>query len=267
MNHFQQHNTNGVRFYTASAISAPHAFSTRLGGVSKGHLESLNLSVRRGDEEDNVCENWRRLGAAAGMDLSRVVYGRQIHSRDVKIVSATDAQAPWLAPRFECDGFVTNEPGVPLAVFMADCIPVLLQDETHGVIAAVHCGWRGSTADILGAAIEKMISLDAAPETISAAIGPGIGACCFEVGPEVAEGVETLLSGETAGLIRAGRGDRLYVDLKAANARRLIQLGVPEEHIAVSTECTMCAPDEFWSHRVTHGKRGVMTAVITLSSD
>ena len=267
MIHFQQHNTNGVRYYTAATIRAAHAFSTRLGGVSTGHLESLNLSVRRGDTEENVRENWRRLGAAAGMDLSRVVYARQIHSRTVNIVSAPDAQAPWLAPRFECDGFATNEPGLPLAVFTADCIPVLLQDAAHGVIAAVHCGWRGSTADILGAALEQMATLGAKPETISAAIGPGIGACCFEVGPEVAEGVDKLLSGETEGLIRAGRGDRLFVDLKTANARRLRQLGVRPENIAVADECTMCAPDEFWSHRVTNGKRGVMTAVITLSSD
>ena len=267
MNHFQQHNTNGVRYYTAPTIAAAHAFSTRLGGVSTGHLESLNLSVRRGDEEENVRENWRRLGEAAGMDLSRAVYARQIHSRDVKIVSASDAQPPWLAPRFECDGFVTAEPGLPLAVFMADCIPVLLQDEAHGVIAAVHCGWRGSTADILGAAVEKMRALGAQAASISAAIGPGIGACCFEVGPEVAAGVETLLSGETDGLIRPGDGDRLFVDLKAANARRLRQLGVPPENIAVASECTMCAPEEFWSHRVTNGKRGVMTAVITLPPD
>ena len=245
---FQTHNHNGVVFRTADTLSSPHAFSTRLGGVSAGHLASLNLSVRRGDSEENVRENWRRLGEAAGMDLSEVVYAHQIHSRLVPIVSRADAQSPWLEPRHECDGFVTAEPGLPVAVFTADCIPVLLEDADHGVVAAVH----------------QMRSLGAKPETISAAVGPGIGACCFEVGPEVGERVSALLGGDTAGLIRPGAGDRLFVDLKAANARRLQQLGVRAESIAVSDACTMCAPDELWSHRVTNGKRGVMTAVIAL---
>ena len=261
---FQKHNHNGVVFRTAETISSPHAFSTRLGGVSEGHLSSLNLSVRRGDSAENVRENWRRLGKAAGMDLTEVVYARQIHSRIVPVVTRADAQNPWLAPHLECDGFVTAEPGLPVAIFVADCIPVLLEDLAHGVVAAVHCGWRGSVQDILGAALEQMRSLGAEPEDVSAAIGPGIGACCFEVGPEVAEGVDALLGGNTAGLIRPGAGDRLFVDLKAANARRLQQLGVKPERIAVSDACTMCDPEELWSHRVTNGKRGVMTAVIML---
>ena len=264
MNHFTKHNHNGVVFRTAGTLSSPHAFSTRLGGVSAGHLASLNLSVRRGDSAENVRENWRRLGEAAGMDLTQVVYARQVHSRIVPIVSRADAQSPWLEPRRTCDGFVTNVPGLPVAVFTADCIPVLLEDAAHGVVAAVHCGWRGSVQDILGAALEQMRSLGAEPEDVSAAIGPGIGACCFEVGPEVGEGVDTLLGGETAGLIRSGEGDRLFIDLKAANARRLTQLGVKPERIAVSDACTMCDPEELWSHRVTNGKRGVMTAVIML---
>ena len=261
---FQTHNHNGVVFRTADTLSSPHAFSTRLGGVSAGHLASLNLSVRRGDSEENVRENWRRLGEAAGMDLSEVVYAHQIHSRLVPIVSRADAQSPWLEPRHECDGFVTAEPGLPVAVFTADCIPVLLEDAAHGVVAAVHCGWRGSVQDILGAALAQMQTLGAKPEDVSAAIGPGIGACCFEVGPEVAEGVDALLGGETQGLIRPGAGDRLFVDLKAANARRLTQLGVQPGRIAVSDACTMCEAEELWSHRVTNGKRGVMTAVIML---
>ena len=265
MNHFTTHNHNGVVFRTADTLSSPHAFSTRLGGVSAGHLASLNLSVRRGDSAENVRENWRRLGEAAGMDLSEVVYAHQIHSRLVPIVSRADAQSPWLEPRHECDGFVTNEPGLPVAVFTADCIPVLLEDAAHGVVAAVHCGWRGSVQDILGAALAQMQTLGAKPEDVSAAIGPGIGACCFEVGPEVAEGVDTLLGGETQGLIRPGAGDRLFIDLKAANARRLTQLGVQPGRIAVSDACTMCEAEELWSHRVTNGKRGVMTAVIMLS--
>ena len=141
---FPLHAARGAAYLTAPNIAARHAFSTRLGGVSTGVLESLNLSVRRGDTPENVRENWRRLGAAAGLDLTRAVYARQIHSADVRIAHAADAQPPEREPRFACDGFVTNEPGVPLAVFMADCLPVLLHDPAAGVIGAVHCGWRGA---------------------------------------------------------------------------------------------------------------------------
>ena len=110
---FPLHAACGAAYLTAPNIAARHAFSTRLGGVSTGVLESLNLSVRRGDTPENVRENWRRLGAAAGLDLTRAVYARQVHSADVRIAHAADAQPPELEPRFTCDGFVTNEPGVP----------------------------------------------------------------------------------------------------------------------------------------------------------
>lgn len=261
---FIEHNQNGVMYLTAPGIPAKHAFSTRLGGVSTGVLESLNLSVRRGDAPERVRENWARLSAAAGMDLSGVAYAKQIHSAQVRIAYPEDLQPPELEPRFECDGFVTNCPGVPLAVFMADCIPVLLHDPAAGVIGAVHCGWRGSVQDMIGAAITQMRTLGARPEHIHAAIGPGIGVCCFEVGPEVVEGIERLLGGETAGLVRKKPDGKFMVDLKHANARRLTQLGVPGRQIDISEVCTMCRPDQFWSHRKTNGRRGVHAAVITL---
>lgn len=254
----------GAAYLTAPNIAARHAFSTRLGGVSTGVLESLNLSVRRGDTPENVRENWRRLGAAAGLDLTRAVYARQIHSADVRIAHAADAQPPEREPRFACDGFVTNEPGVPLAVFMADCLPVLLHDPAAGVIGAVHCGWRGSVADILGAAVAQMCALGAHPADICAAIGPGIGACCFEVGPEVAAAAEALLHAPLGALARPRADGKALLDLKGVNARRLVQLGVPAGQIAVSDACTMCRPDVFWSHRATDGRRGVQAAVITL---
>ena len=199
---FPLHAQRGAAYLTAPNIPARHAFSTRLGGVSTGVLESLNLSVRRGDTPENVRENWRRLGAAAGLDLTRAVYAKQVHSADVRIAHAADAQPPEHEPRFTCDGFVTNEPGVALTVFMADCLPALLHDPAAGVIGAVHCGWRGSVADVLGAAVTQMCALGAHPADIRAAIGPGIGACCFEVGPEVVTAAEALLGAPLGALVR-----------------------------------------------------------------
>ena len=261
---FPLHAERGAAYLTAPNIAARHAFSTRLGGVSTGVLESLNLSVRRGDTPENVRENWRRLGAAAGLDLTRAVYAQQVHSAEVRIAHAADAQPPELEPRFTCDGFVTNEPGVPLAVFMADCLPALLHDPVAGVIGAVHCGWRGSVADILGAAVAQMCALGAHPADIRAAIGPGIGACCFEVGPEVVAAAEALLHEPLGALVRPRADGKALLDLKGVNARRLAQLGVPAGQIAVSDACTMSWPDVFWSHRATNGQRGVQAAVITM---
>ena len=260
---WQRHAENGVVFYTAPNIAARHAFTTRLGGVSTGTLESLNLSVRRGDTPGNVRENFRRLSAAAGMDLSRMVYARQVHGTQVHPAKAAELQPSEREPRFLCDGFVTNEPGVPIAVFMADCLPVLLHDPVNGVIGAVHCGWRSSVGDILSEALRQMAALGAEPVSIRAAIGPGIGFDHFEVGAEVVTAAERLI-GDVSPFVRTGETGRPVLDLKGVNAARLTQLGVPEGQISVSGLCTMCMPDVFWSHRATNGARGVQAAIITL---
>jgi YfiH family protein len=166
---------------------------------------------------------------------------------------------------YEADGLVTNEPGLALICFTADCVPVLLCDARNGVIAAVHCGWRSSVGDILNNVLNAMADLGAAPETTAAAIGPAIARCCFEVGGEVVEAVDRYLGGDSAGLYAPAAGEgKYFLDLKAANARRLVQLGVPEEAVAVSDECTFCLPEKYWSHRYTHGKRGNQGAIITL---
>ena len=258
-----RHDESGVVFYTAPNITARHVFTTRLGGVSTGDLQSLNLSVRRGDTPENVRENFRRVSAACGMDLSRMVYARQVHGTEVHPARAAELQASELEPRFLCDGFVTNEPGVPVAVFMADCLPVLLHDPVHQVVGAVHCGWRSSVGDILAEALRQMTALGASVSEVRAAIGPGIGWDHFEVGPEVVEAADRLI-GDASPFVRAGTGGRPMLDLKGVNAERLRQLGVEAEHISVSDLCTMCMPDEFWSHRATNGRRGVQAAVITL---
>ena len=258
-----RHEESGVVFYTAPNITASHVFTTRLGGVSTGVLESLNLSVRRGDTPENVRENFQRLSAASGIDLSRMVYARQVHGTEVHPASASELQASELEPRFLCDGFVTNEPGVPIAVFMADCLPVLLHDPVHGVIGAVHCGWRSSVGDILAEALRQMAALGACPADVRAAIGPGIGFDHFEVGPEVIAAAERLI-GDVSPFARTGENGRPMLDLKGVNAARLRQLGVPAEQISVSGLCTMCMPETFWSHRATSGRRGVQAAIITL---
>ncbi len=263
---FIRNEKNGVVFMTAPHIAARHAFTTRYGGVSAGHLASLNLGTNRGDEPENVRENYRLLARATGIDTSRMAFTRQVHRADVRVVTEADIHTLCTEVPYEADGIVTNNPGLALICFTADCVPVLLCDRSHGVIAAVHCGWRSSVADILGVTIEKMRSLGAEPEDICAAIGPAISRCCFEVGPEVVRKVEEYLSGDCDGLYAPEEGvpGKFMLDLKWANARRLMQLGLRGENIDISSECTRCSHDKYWSHRYTKGLRGSQASLIVL---
>lgn len=253
-----------VEFTTSKLISCPHAFSTRLGGVSEGVYASLNLGLNRGDEPERVLENWRIFGAACGIPTERVVYGRQVHEANVRIVGREDLHTLDDPRTWEpADGYVTNEAGVPLVIFTADCTPLLMHDPVAGVIAAVHCGWRSTVADIEGEAVKKMLSLGAHAEDIRAAIGPCIGACCFETGAEVPEALRALLGADAERFIQP-KQEKYMVDLGGAVLQRLRQLGLTEEHIENAGECTMCAPQRYWSHRYTKGVRGSQANIIML---
>ena len=252
-------------YMKAPTIPVSHAFTTRWGGVSEGSLDSLNLGENRGDSEENVRENYRRLFEALELPGETACFTKQVHGNTVKIVTGADRRAPFEPFLFEADGIVTGEKGLPLFCFTADCIPVLLCDSKAAVIGAVHCGWRSTVADILAVAIEEMQELGASPENICAAIGPGIDFCCYETGADVAEGVEALLGGDCEGVFFPIGEGKFMVDLKEANKRRLLQLGLKEKNISVSDECTACNSDKYWSHRITKGERGSQAAVITLS--
>ena len=262
---FFENERNGVVFMTSDKIGARHAFSTRYGGVSGGIFESLNLATARGDDEEAVRENYRRLSRASGIDLDRCAFTRQVHGGEVRIASPGDVHELFTEVPYEADGLVTRERGLALICFTADCVPLLMHDAENGVIAAVHCGWRPTAADIMRAAVEKMKSLGAQPEKITAAAGPAIGACCFEVGEEVIEAMRTLLGGEYP-LWREEPGvpGKFLLDLRGVVRERLRQLGVPAENIDISDECTVCRCDKYWSHRATHGRRGTQAAAIVL---
>ena len=260
----ERRHPNGVVYMTAPTIKAKHAFSTRFGGVSSGHLASLNLGSNRGDAQENVFENYRLLGEATGIDVYHMAFTKQVHGSAVRVVSEADVHRFGTDVPYEADGVVTNIPGLALICFTADCVPVLLCDDKNGVIAAVHCGWRSSVADILGNAVGEMCALGAQTESICAAIGPAISKCCFEVGGEVIGAAQSYLGGDLDGLYTPGNPGKYYLDLKGANARRLLQLGLREENIAVSDECTVCSHEKYWSHRYTKGARGSQGALIVL---
>ena len=251
----------------SAILRSPHGFSTRRGGVSEGIFESLNLGRidTLGDDPARVEENWRRFGAAVGIHTDRFVHGRQVHGRTVRIASLEDAHGIRENSMIEADGYVTNLPGLPLAVFTADCAPLLMEDTDAGVVAAIHCGWRPTAADIMAEAVRAMVSLGARPENIRAAIGPCIRRCCFQTGPEVPAALGALLGGAD-GLYEddPAASGKYRVDLPGAVARRLMQLGVPAAQIDDLGVCTMCEPEMFWSHRALGLRRGSQANIIML---
>lgn len=252
--------TGTMEYLTADGITAAHAFTTRMGGVSTGHLSSLNLGMHRGDEDANVQENFRRLAQNVGFDMDKLVLTWQIHSDVVRPVTAADANGIDHRNYPQCDALITNDPGTALFVFTADCTPILLQDPVTGAVGAIHAGWRGTAAGIAAKTVNAMVAAyGCKPENIRAAIGPNIGQCCFETDEDVPDAIRKAL-GEPAEAHICQQGNKYYVNLKAINALFLQNSGVTQ--IEQSTHCTACNPDLFWSHRITGGIRGSQGAVI-----
>lgn len=253
--------TGTMEYLVAEGIAVPHAFTTRLGGMSMGHLASLNIALHRGDSAENVAENYVRLAKTLGFDLQKLVLAHQVHGDGVRVVTEKDCLGldHHLYP--ECDGLVTNTPGVTLVVFTADCTPILLSDPVTGAVGAVHAGWRGTADDIAGKAVKKMVAeFGCRPENIRAAIGPNISDCCFQTDGDVPAAMVKTFGPAAEEFIRAN-GEKFYVNLKAINALALRRAGVRQ--IEVSTACTMCSPEKYWSHRYTGGKRGSQGALIS----
>ena len=250
-----------LEYLLADGITAPHCFTTRLGGVSRGSLSSLNIGIHRGDLWENVLKNYEILGNALGFDSENLVLSHQTHTDIVLRVGKEQAGAGLFAPELpECDGLITNEPGIALAVFTADCTPILLHDPVTGAVGAVHAGWRGTAASIAAKAVEAMArEFGCRPENIRAAIGPNIGACCFQTDADVPDAMLEAF-GEEAKAFITPKADKYYVNLKEINALVLRRAGV--RHIDISTECTVCQCHRFWSHRVTKGDRGSQGAII-----
>lgn len=260
----------GVCFYQCPDPAwegTAHGFSTRLGGVSPAPWDSLNLGANRGDEPANVRENFSRFCSAAGADAGGLVKNHQVHSNIVRTVTRADILPDPAQPgEVQADGLITDQPGVCLAVFSGDCIPILLCDPVKRVIAAVHAGWRGTASGIAAVGVEAMVQGHGCRrEDILAAIGPGIGPCCFETHEDVPGSLRSSLGADAQPLIRplSIRG-KFSVDLKGANARWLERSGVRPEHIALCRACTGCDRAHFWSHRFQGSARGSMAAVIQL---
>ena len=250
-----------LEYLTAEEIDAVHCFTTRYGGVSGGYLSSLNLGIHRGDKPENVVKNYEILAEALGFDVRDLVFTRQTHTDVVRLVDdANRGEGLFREVEPECDALVTNAPGVALAAFTADCVPILLHDPLTGAVGAVHAGWRGTAADIAGKAVRAMTEhFGSRPGDIRAAIGPSIGRCCFETHADVPDAVRAVLGAEADNFI-VPTGEKYRVDLKGVNAALLRRAGVTR--IEISSACTACEPERFWSHRRVGNDRGSLAAII-----
>jgi YfiH family protein len=248
-----------LRYHTSpllDAIGVPHAFSTRAGGVSPAPFDSLNLGIARDaaqkDSAANVEENYRRLVAAIGCAGRGRCWVSQVHAADVCTVrpGAPFANGP------DADALVTDDPGRVVSIKYADCVPILLATADGRAVAAVHAGWRGLVAGVIGAAIHRLRQLHDAE--VVAAVGPCIGQDAFEVGPEVAGEFRRVLGDRAP--IRAGRANRFHPDLARATRMLLDDAGVTR--IDAADQCTASNPGDYYSHRRDGAMTGRMACVI-----
>lgn len=227
-----------------------HGFTTRMGGVSTGPFQSLNLSLSVGDNPDAVYENRRRLAQTLDLDPQLICLQRQVHGADVVETPKQRGDA------LVCgDAFITNSVNVPVLVGVADCVPILVAARDGSVVAAIHAGWRGAVAGVIEATIRHMIAQhNTAARDLIAAIGPSIGPCCFEVGDEVA----AQFPDECVNQSRA----KPHVDLARYVRDTLVSTGVGIDLIDSADVCTQCRQDVCFSHRGSGGIAGRMVGII-----
>lgn len=243
-----------------------HGFTTRVGGVSSGVYGELNLGSSTGDSPENVRENYHIVCSRLGMDDKRLTLTKQTHSDIVINVTEEDSGKGVFLPNGAdgVDGLITAAAELPIAVFTADCTPILLYDSVARAVGAVHSGWRGTLAEIGRAAVLKMSEcFGSRAESITAAIGPSIKKCHFEVSPDVYESFFQKF-GSLARDNSIEKSGKYYIDTDAINIKSLEAAGILRENIHVCPRCTFCESGHFFSHRASGGKTGRMCALIML---
>ena len=247
-----------------------HGFSTRKGGVSKEHLASLNLSFSVEDAKENVLENFRRIGERFGKTPEDFVLSKQSHETKVLKIGRKDRGKGITKDRdYEgIDALITDEEGIILSCFSADCVPILFYDPIHKAVGACHSGWRGTKGKILQNVVEEMRKhFSSNPAEILIAIGPSICKEQYVVSEDLAlsflEDYPDLGEASSSPIQRISK-DKFQLDLWDLNSRIALDCGIKEEHISISGYCTMENPELFFSHRYSQGKRGLQGAFICI---
>lgn len=246
-----------------------HLFSTRLGGISEGIYASMNLSYTRGDRKEAVDENYRRIAGVLGCQAGDIVCSDQTHTTNLKTVGREDGGKGITRPRdyHDVDGLLTNEPGIVLATFYADCVPLYFVDTKRRAIALAHSGWRGTVARMGRCVVEKMKEVYGTdPADVAAAVGPSICQACYEVSEDVAEAFkeEFRKPGQEQEILLSKGGGKYQLDLWRANEIVLTEAGILSSRIQVTDLCTCHNSAYLFSHRASQGRRGNLGAFLGL---
>lgn len=238
----------------------PHAFSTRLGGVSQGPFASLNLGNPQGavrDDEANIFENYLRLLGAANLSGRQLCRVHQVHGREIVVMQHGDSPP---SDR-QADALVTDDSGFALSIRTADCVPILIGERSGRVVAAVHAGWRGVVAGIVPHTLSVLERMGIGTADMLLAIGPCIGLAAFEVGEEVAEQFGG--SPWDGKVVTRSFGAKPHVDLSRAVELQAEHFGLSPAQIDSTNLCTVRDADLFFSHRRDAGVSGRMASIIS----
>ena len=263
-------------FVKSDKLISPHAFSTRLGGISTlPHTSELNLAFGRGDENETVIKNLEIFASNLDFDPKRVISLPQIHSTIVHKVDFNDRGIGYYnrdfdsCRIFEGDGYVTNDKNIVLGVKSADCSPILFEaydgDGKIIAIGATHAGWRGTVGRITKNCVDMLVSeYGAERKRIRACIGPCIRKCCFEVGDDVKDAVFSMGEDYEQYCTPSGNVDgKYFCDIVGISTHVLVhEAGLSPENVSNIPECTCCLPHKYYSHRYSKGQRGTMLSVI-----
>lgn len=264
-------NIDTVPYLTYNSLSEinfiNHAFSTRLGGVSVGEFTSMNMAFNRGDNPGSVTENYKRICNSAGFDFDSLTASAQDHNTFVRAVTSENKGVGIYKPRDlqSVDALITNEKGITLVTYYADCTPLFFVDTKQKAIGLAHAGWRGTVGRIGEKVVNKMTELYGTnPADIAAAIGPAISVCCYEVDKPCADNFYALSDLDSSRFVFLKENGKYMIDLLETNRQILVAAGVKNENITVSDVCTNCNSELLWSHRATKGKRGTMSAFMCI---
>lgn len=268
---FQWQKINEITLLTVTAFSdtglVSHGFTSRTGGVSPVPYQSLNMGFTVNDEHDNVIRNRQRVADGLGFPLEDLVAAKQVHGDRVAVITGEQLGKGALTydtALKDTDALITDQPGIPISTYHADCIPVLLLDPVTPAIGLAHAGWKGTALQIGAKTLAKMTACYGTnPQDCLAAIGPGIGPCCYEVDDKVKDVFARQFAGSEDFFKPVGTG-HWHLDLWLANAAALQQAGVPQQNIFVSGLCTSCNHELFFSHRRDKGQTGRMASLMML---
>ena len=261
---------NGIAYYTIEKwrqAGADIAFSTRTGGSGTGAFNSANMGLHVDDEQERVISNREKFLSNFHLELGQAVCCRQVHGdRILRVDKQHQGRGAYVYDTSlpDCDGLVTNQPGVALLTFYADCVPVYLFDPGKRAIGMVHSGWKGTMQRIPEKAITVMQKeYGSQPVDLWAAIGPGIGECCFEISPALADEVKINFP-DYEDIINFESG-RCCWNLPSTIRQMLVQTGLNPDNISICSLCTACNPDLFFSYRRDQGMTGRMGALLNLT--